>query len=424
MTSEEIVLKKKSLEDHAREASILLIAKEGEDPSLPPVESAPSKYFFQWILEFRLETAQAIAKKLSSFKPVADLVEQAESIMAGGKTRRDVLAAEFNTAYRFHGEQSYSGNQDYVAFITSLLFALISIDSNAAKRDDVKAHARELIIELEAFASIDNYSSRILTICSEWFSNYGGFRKTFLSIYPELHALSKDDNKPSIEDDEEVKVYSSGNGSEQDLLPLKTFDAPASSKEEETLNISKSSPVPPPAVGPAPVQKPSPKPQRPINSNRVPTQQSNPPQPKTLNEALAPIFANLPDLERVEDYTAFKVDKSATEIRRIMESFARSVGADISFPAATEKRFSSVFILKTPFPGYCRTAADRLPHIHPRSDPGRSRSCIPFPYGRSPCPGHSRSAPDAARSACVLFRRSPPGTGPAGFRTAKMVPIA
>ena len=339
MTSEEIVLKKKSLEDHAREASILLIAKEGEDPSLPPVESAPSKYFFQWILEFRLETAQAIAKKLSSFKPVADLVEQAESIMAGGKTRRDVLAAEFNTAYRFHGEQSYSGNQDYVAFITSLLFALISIDSNAAKRDDVKAHARELIIELEAFASIDNYSSRILTICSEWFSNYGGFRKTFLSIYPELHALSKDDNKPSIEDDEEVKVYSSGNGSEQDLLPLKTFDAPASSKEEETLNTSKSSPVPPPAVGPAPVQKPSPKPQRPINSNRVPTQQSNPPQPKTLNEALAPIFANLPDLERVEDYTAFKVDKSATEIRRIMESFARSVGADISFPAATEKRF-------------------------------------------------------------------------------------
>ena len=339
MTSEEIILKKKSLEDHAREASILLIAKEGEDPSLPPVESAPSKYFFQWILEFRLETAQTIAKKLPSFKPVVDLVEQAESIMAGGKTaRRDVLAAEFNTAYRFHGEQSYSGNQDYVAFITSLLFALISIDSNAAKRDDVKAHARDLIIELEAYASIDNYCSRILTICSEWFSNYGGFRKTFLSIYPELHALSKDYSKPSTEDDE-VKVYSSRNNSEQELLPLKTFDVPASSIEKETLNTSKSSPVPPPTVGASPVQKPSPKPQRHIISNRVPTQQANPLQPRTLNEALAPIFANLPDLERVEDYTALKVDKSATEIRRIMDSFARSVGADISFPAATEKRF-------------------------------------------------------------------------------------
>lgn len=178
MTNEQIVVNKATLNEHVLIAVKVLTGKENNDPA-QPLEEKTERYFMRWALSLRRDIAALVAETFPDFNSVVELIESASEEQKKGKTIRNILANEFNTAFKYSSEPGYMENDDYCALVTLLIFIVLAIDDNAKKRPEAISNANKLLNRIVALAPYDNEMTLHATICSEWFANYGEFRTLF-----------------------------------------------------------------------------------------------------------------------------------------------------------------------------------------------------------------------------------------------------
>lgn len=303
-----------TLNEHAHIAVQVLTEKEG-NPSQSSLNEKTEQHFLKWAVSLRKDVASAVAGKYPDFASVVELIKTATEAQKKGKAIRDILADEFNAAYRFSREPGYMDDQDYCALVTALIFIIITVDVNAAKRPEVMSHANMLIDELESFESFDNKSTLYLVVCSEWLANYKDFRELFKEKLRE--SQNRDEPETSFEP-------------ENRWLPEQ------SKKNSQTVNIPmidessfRDTSVAPESSGAAQ----SGKPQRDDSQNYKPTHQADEEPERNVPSESTVSIDDL--LERVDDVgksyeaTQLFVNSSADKVYELIRKFAQEMDAEI-----------------------------------------------------------------------------------------------
>lgn len=281
-----------ALNEHALIAVQILTSDEENKGSMPQLDENPKQHFLKWALSSRKASACAVTERFPSFSTVVELIMQAPSEQRKGKTIRDIIASEFNAAFRFSQTPGYMENADYCAFVTALILIILSIDSAAVQRPEVVSHAKSLLGTLENFETFDNQSSLHLTICSEWFANYGNFRELFQQKLDEVRRT-----------DDEVHSTNLSSTSEIDELPERSVDD-----------------------GTAPLIMPVPHKNQETGTHDI-TQKKY--QPATNVESVDDLLSNADGVERIQENTLLNSLKSSAEIFNIIQDFANDNSADL-----------------------------------------------------------------------------------------------